>query len=1248
MYAQIWKNLKKLAAREGTPGVASLFGPDPVEAMDLMENLPEGGRAIRLFEKDPSGKGWTAFVVTPDEITVETTALSLRSPSTLLIYEDPWALPSGNAESVALSATHLVRSVQNRKPFKRQIVELAGPYKLSSDFDLIELPASASEEEISAVLPGAQGLLLGGPVYTANSVPTRPGEVPAYGPAMGLDQGRTLSLLTLFHQLSDVSLAMLPGAVPKEVYLLGHLFSLMGVPTLLLPRTPQNPSRVVEPFFEAYGKNPVHEALLLALDNPKVKKGGTGERWLSLGYWGMTEAEALELAGRRFKEYVRNGISLFREKEPLYALVLFEKALMVARQVHQLSPYEPQILVYARESAYAAGRYESAAQHAQNLVKFWTRKKPDSKDQAEALVKLGLIHARMERYDLAIPALEEGADIMANLELEDLQVAAMNDLGVVLENATDYDRALEQFQSAADLSKSLDKKDLLAQQHMRMGRVYDLRMNQYARAKIHYLKAYDLYETLNKTENMAQALLDAGRCDRLLGNFKGAESLYEKALALLDKEEEGLKSENKIMAGILMEQANNHWFQARYQDAFKGQQQVYKMARKNQWALEEVNSLNTAGLIWWTLGDHPSALRQLEDALLLAKTLHARKDEIATTLNNMGLVYRDAGDYENALAALDRALAIDRKINSKWALGYDLKNLALTRLAMGDAEKSLPLFQEALDLAQQIGNRINQAKILAGYGEALMALNRPEEAKTRFDEALDLSRQMALREVEWRALFGLGQLQLKGGNKAEARILLEAAVKVIEGMRAEIKLDQLKDGFITNKMAVYETLVSLLVDMGRDADAFYVAERSRARNLIDLLGNQRLSLHGAVNQELYDKEKGLKIQIAEYETLMAQATDPDEKTVYSQALDRTRDRHRDLMLEIQLKNPGLASILSVDPLTLSQVQALLEPGTAILAYYVVPDEILCWFITPDAVDLSRTPLGRQTLAQKVLDYRRTLQNLEPPEAGAEELYTWLLAPLKDRLKGVKTLGIVPHHILHHLSFATLFDGKDYLVDRVPLFSLPSASVLRHTTQNRAKEKNTKVLAVGNPDLNNTALALPFAEKEVATIGWNFPDVTVLTGKKATEGWVARNISDFGIIHLASHGEFDPVNPLFSSVKLAPDDQDDGNLRASEVFGLDIRANLVMLSACQTGLGKITSGDDVIGMNRAFLYAGTNAIVSSLWRVSDISTALLVKQFYREYKNRSKAESLSRAMRHVKNRYPHPGYWGAFVLVGDYR
>ncbi len=1248
LYDRTVQGIKTLATREGTPGVAALFSPYPAEAIDLMENLPDGGRTIRIFEKNPQTSSWTAFVVTPDDISVKESSLNhilsgSKGERNILIYEDPWSLPLKTGWPVALNATHLVRSVESRKPFKKRIVQIAGTYKLPGDFDLTALPASTDREEISSVLPVAQGLLLGGPVYTANTVPTRPEELPVYGPAMALDQGRTLPLFTLFHDLSDISLVMAPQAAAEETAMLGHLFSLMGVPSLLLPHKPRDHSPVVTLFFDAYGKKPVQEALQTALANPQAQNN----RWISLGYWGMTEEEALNLANRRFKAYVQNGITTFKQKEPLYALVSFENALMVTRQVEKLSHYEPQLLIYARESAYAAERYETAAKYAQDLVKYWAQKKPDSRDQAEALIKLGLIRGRMEQYDSAISALEEGAEIMANLELEDLQVAALNDLGIVMENATDYDRALTQFQTAAELSKNLDKKDHLARQHMRMGRIYDLRMSQFAKAKTHYLKALELYETLHQTEESAQALLDAGRCDRLLGNFKGAEDRYEKALALLREGEAAQKTDTKILAGILMEQANNHWFQARYQEAFKGRLKVYQMALQNNWTLEQVNSLNTAGLIWWTLGDHGAALRELAKALELAKNLRARRDETATTLNNMGLVYRDMGNYEKALETLDQALIIDRKINSRWAIAYDLKNLALTRLRMGDAEKAVSLFEEALALAKSIGNRINQAKILVGYGDALMELKRLNEAKTRFDEALDLSRQMALREVEWRALFGLARLQLKEGNKEKARTLLQEAVQVIEEMRAEIKLDQLKDGFIANKMGVYETLVSLLVDMGLDSEAFYVAERSRARNLIDLLGNQRLSLHGAVNQKLYDEEKALKNQISEYEALMAQGTDPEEKAIYKKALDQVRDRYRDLLLEIQLKNPGLASILSVDPLTLPQAQELLEPGTAILAYYLVPDEILCWFITHNQAELFRTPLGRQTLAQSVLDYRRTLQNLEPAERQSRELYTWLLSPLKERLKGVKTLGIVPHHILHHLSFATLFDGKVYLVEQVPLFSLPSASILRHTAKNRDMEKNTRVLAVGNPDLKNPALALPFAEKEVASIGWRFPNVTVLTGEKATEGWVVRNISDFGIIHLASHGEFDPVNPLFSSIKLARDDQDDGDLRASEIFGLDIQASLVMLSACQTGLGKITSGDDVIGMNRAFLYAGTNAIMSSLWRVSDISTALLVKQFYRELKTLNKAESLKRAMQHVKNRFPHPGYWGAFVLVGDY-
>ncbi|MDM8538755.1 CHAT domain-containing protein, partial [Desulfobacterales bacterium HSG17] len=284
----------------------------------------------------------------------------------------------------------------------------------------------------------------------------------------------------------------------------------------------------------------------------------------------------------------------------------------------------------------------------------------------------------------------------------------------------------------------------------------------------------------------------------------------------------------------------------------------------------------------------------------------------------------------------------------------------------------------------------------------------------------------------------------------------------------------------------------------------------------------------------------------------------------------------------------------------------------------------------------------------ILDFRTMTQNLEPLEDQSKKLSAIILKPIMSDLKDVKILGIIPHKILHYLSFAALPFGNDYLIDHTPLFYLPSASILDITLSRRLNRKNTKVLAIGNPDLGDPAFDLPFSEHEVSSIQWNFPDITTRTRKDASESWLSENIEKFGIIHLASHGEFDPVNPLFSAIRLAKQEKADGKLEAREVFGLKINADMVVLSACQTGLGKVTGGDDVIGLNRSFLYAGTHTTISSLWRISDISSAILLKQFYRQYTRYNKAQSLRKAILHVKNQYPHPGYWGAFTLVGDFQ
>jgi hypothetical protein len=193
---------------------------------------------------------------------------------------------------------------------------------------------------------------------------------------------------------------------------------------------------------------------------------------------------------------------------------------------------------------------------------------------------------------------------------------------------------------------------------------------------------------------------------------------------------------------------------------------------------------------------------------------------------------------------------------------------------------------------------------------------------------------MAIRETEWRALW-TGRLAVPEDRRTEEGLLFRS-IDVIEGMRADIKIEQLRDGFITNKIDVYETLVRLQSDLDETEAAFETAERSRARNFIDLLGNQRLNLQNAVDQELYERQLRMRARIVEHEALVAQAEDKKTAEVYRTSLARLHDELRDLMLEIQAKNPQLASIVSVDPLKIDEVQKLLEPGVVLLAYYVIP------------------------------------------------------------------------------------------------------------------------------------------------------------------------------------------------------------------------------------------------------------------------------------------------------------------------
>ncbi len=1222
---------KECAAGKGGK-LCRTVSPQPVELIDVQEALP--GRMLLRFTPLDSLR-WLLFTIGGSKgivsEVIDKQALDSRlsaEPPVLAAYEDPSRFSSAPVTSWGLSASHLVQAVSLRKPFRRRILDPSGWWPAAEPFS--KLTSTPMNERLNdahtLVLPARAGLL--------PEVPSLPGGSGYSLPLWEDEKGQRHPFAGL-SAAENLSLVVAPYAGFRQMYSLGHLAALQGVPSLLLASTaaPSVDGAAVETraFVEAYATQSLGDA------RTQRKTG-----WLLLGDWGPDAAEAIKLGKSRFTEYGKAGILAHNAGSYPKALSLFENALAIVAENPSLAKQRTPLHRYARESAFAAGFTDRAIIHADALVTGLAKEKPYSAEHADALLRLGLLQGNAERFSDAAGSLKEGVGIFADLGMAKEQAAALSDFGVVMENSVNFTAARTFFEEAAGLRRTLKDDISLAEQYRNLGRIHDLRLNQYAVAEHYYAQAGELYAWSANGALEAETLLERGRCQRLLGNFPAADKLYRDALTKV-----GAKDLRTKMR-IVLELANNAWFQGRYQEAFDLREQAEKSALAEKWPLEQVMAKNTGGLIWWTLGDNKRAELELRGALERAEKLAVRRDEVATTLNNIGLVQRESGEYPKALETLEKALAIDRTLGSRWAIAYDLRNLGQTRLKMGDAAIALQQFSEAGTLAADIGDKVNLAKIFLARGDAETVLKLPAAAAGSYRKALDIADALLLREVRWRALLGLARLQTNAGESAKAVASYQQALETVEGLRAEIKLDQLKDGFLADKMDVYSGLVGLLVNLQRSDEAFAVAERSRSRNLIDILGRQRLSLSGSADQELYDRQNLLKEQMLEQENLSVQTVNPKERARYVQAFEKLQGDYQDLLIDIERKRPELLALVKVKPTTLDDIRMLLEPGVVLLSYYQLPDRLLCWKIDHDRATLTIQNIPSGELASKISSYRRMLQNLEPLEKQSRELYDLLVAGPLAGSGSIRAVGIVPHGSLHYLAFATLNDGRDYLIDRQQLFYLPTASVLKYTLARRSSAKKLHILAVGNPDLGNASLDLPFAEREAGTLRWNYPDVTTLTRERATESWIREHISEFGVIHIASHGEFDPVNPLFSAIRLTKDSKADGKLQAEEIFGLDIRADLVVLSACQTGLGDIRRGDDVVGMNRAFIFAGTHSLMSSLWRVSDVSTAILMKQFYRNYLTYGKAESLTRAMQHVKNRYPHPGYWGAFVLTGDYQ
>ena len=510
--------------------------------------------------------------------------------------------------------------------------------------------------------------------------------------------------------------------------------------------------------------------------------------------------------------------------------------------------------------------------------------------------------------------------------------------------------------------------------------------------------------------------------------------------------------------------------------------------------------------------------------------------------------------------------------------------------------------------------------------------------------------------------------------------------------RKNFLLGKVGAGF--SRLEPFEGMIRVLIKQkgqGYEEKSLLYAERIKSRTLLEMISTRGIFGKSLKDKKILEKDRTFqkkiyaqRKKIETIEALLYKVPEEERKRLKEelkeakQELERLKEEYEAFINETKLKAPEVASLITEDVISLRNLKSLLDPDTTLLEYYTAKDKLYAWLITKETTKVYELPIKKKTLEKEVNrlllpnisnkprrpepliviasdEYKKETtpeeikKNRERFYQVAVEMYKQIMAPIEKNLK-TKKLIIVPHGMLHKVPFSALTDGKEYLINKYAICVIPSASVMKYIVKKRNPDKG-KLVAFANPTTDYVPLG--FAEIEAIEIAKQFEKKEIYTKESATET-IAKNKAPYpDVLHFAVHGEFNEKQPMQSCLVLARDKENDGYLQVHEIYGLDLReANLVTLSACETGVSRITGGDDLVGLSRGFIYAGTPSLLATLWEVDDKSTAIVMERFYENWRKKgmSKPEALRQAQLALKDipKYRHPYYWAPFVMIGDWR
>ncbi len=712
----------------------------------------------------------------------------------------------------------------------------------------------------------------------------------------------------------------------------------------------------------------------------------------------------------------------------------------------------------------------------------------------------------------------------------------------------------------------------------------------------------------------------------------------------------------------------------------------------------------TIGSIYLTISEFDKAIEYFAEAETL---LNAGASPLlqAAIYGLYASAYYPKNQHQKAIESANKALEIYSSNKIKLGemtiyglLGTIYQDAKQPRLAIENIEKAL-VAAEGLEKAQGFADLQIRLGIL--YWEN----GRKEEANGLFLQGKEIAERVGQKHLTIQVLYQLAVVENDRGNLAGAIERLENGIEMIEKIRSGFQDKAQRASYFSTVQDFYELYTDLLIKRSaenkRPTDislAFEISERSRARSLTDLLEEARIDFTKTVDSNLLDQQKDLSNQLdsalQSQKSLSDSEAPQDEIDRVNSLADKLTKESESLAARIERESPRYASLTRGAALSTKEIQQLLDNETVLLEFKLGRERSFLWLVSNQSIKYFELP-KREELEKQVREfYELTVANRKSDSAKiqklSKELNRTLLSQVSNEIRG-KRIAIVAEGILQYLPFSALQDDEStFLADKNEIIVLPSASVLAELRLTRPVQNDQKIAIFADPvfDKEDSRLSKNAKTKTIEASGeltkrlrdFRFGEILprLLASRQEARNITAladkskvtvktdfdanvydiqnSDLNSYQILHFATHGLLNTSNPELSGLVFSLYDKagnpQNGFLDLNDIYNLKISSDMVVLSACQTGLGKDVRGEGLIGISRGFLYAGSKRVVASLWKVDDSATAEFMKLFYKNHlqKGLPASSALRAAKLELKKipRYRSPYYWTAFTILGDWR